>query len=80
MNVRNTVHRTDPTYEDIVALWTPHLTMLLALDRLPEAQREARVRLSVAVLVGLSLDYLGSGNAHAYADAYRDWVRLNLGI
>ena len=53
---------------------------LLALDRLPEAQREARVRLSVAVLVGLSLDYLGSGNAHAYADAYRDWVRLNLGI
>lgn len=54
--------------------------MLLALDRLPEAQREARARLSVAVLVGLSLDYLGSGNAHAYADAYRDWVRLNLGI
>ena len=34
------------------------------------------MRLSVAVLVGLSLDYLGSGNAHAYADAYRDWVRL----
>ena len=32
MNVRNTVHRTAPTYEDIVALWTPHLTMLLALE------------------------------------------------
>lgn len=68
-----------PTYEAIVQLWTPHLEALFGLGVLPVDQRVARIRLAVAVLVGLSVDYLGTRDARAYVGAYREWVRLNLG-
>lgn len=67
-----------PTYADIVDLWTPQLVALMQLERLPADRRRARVRLAVAVLVGLSVDYLGSRDAAAYVSAYREWIRLTL--
>lgn len=68
------------TYEAIVDLWAPSLTPLFELDALPPDRRQARLRLAVAVLVGMSVDYLGSRNAQAYVAAYREWIRLTLGI
>ncbi len=68
-----------PTYEALVQLWSPHLTALLGLGGLPLERREARVRLAVAVQVGLSMDYVGTRDAQAYVSASREWVRLNLG-
>ena len=68
-----------PTYEALVQLWAPHVTALLGLEDLPEERREARVRLAVAVQVGLSMDYVGTRDARAYVSASREWVRMNLG-
>lgn len=73
-------HGDATTYAEIVALWAPSMVPLFGLENLPEPQREARLRLAVAVLVGLSVDFLGTRDARAYLAAYREWIRLVLGI
>jgi len=67
-------------YTDLVDQWRPITTAQLGLSALPPAQAEARLRLALAVMVGLAVDYLGTGDRAALIAAQREWLRLTLGV
>lgn len=63
-------------YTSLVDLWRPVATAQLSLDALPAEQAEVRLRLAIAVLVGMSVDYVGTRDRDAYAAMYKEWLRL----
>lgn len=67
-------------YADLIDLWRPAVTRQLQLQALPERQAAARLRLAIAVMIGTSVDYLGTHDREALIASQREWLRLTLGV